>query len=375
MDSKATTSSVQSNPVADLVGLETTKESINELSVVDLVPPQNLTHQDGASTKESTPVDTDLSVADLVPPSTPPLPGQDDTTKDTRSTPTPPMVKADTKSGVEPQALVLAKLFMVKMGGLARKCSTRGQLSELYLATIASWATKEVQEDLGKQRHFKQVLFAIAHGMKLVRVKDQGRSLFWNRYRDNYGNPLEEERVQFDQRRRQWTDDGARTPTNGGWQTAGRRYNRDDRQGGQRYNRDHRQGGGHHYNRDDRQGGGHRYNRDDRQGGHKNQPPPSMTIACPADAVGWVIGSGGRGLKAITETAGNYSRINFNRDTKLFEITAKTHAACEVAKSSIEQRIKDFRPRADGFRQRDSSDQAKKGVPLFDRWLDSQDHP
>ena len=39
--------------------------------------------------------------------------------------------------------------------------------------------------------------FAIAHGLKLVRVRNQGRSLFWNRYMDNQGNQIEEERAKF----------------------------------------------------------------------------------------------------------------------------------------------------------------------------------
>ena len=133
----------------------------------------------------------------FVGPPTPPPPPK--TPEPERSTP-PPLIKADSQTGVEPQAFELAKMFMDKMGNLARKCQTRGQLSELYLTTIASWATEEVQQDELNQRHFKQVLFAIAHGMKLVRVRDTGRSLFWNRYRDNHGNQLEEERAKFTQR-------------------------------------------------------------------------------------------------------------------------------------------------------------------------------
>ena len=149
-----------------------------------------------------------------------------------RSTP-PPIVESGTKSGVEPQAFELAKMFMAKMGNLARKCRTRGQLSELYLSTIASWATEEVQKDTDNQRHFKQVLFAIAHGMKLVRVRDEGRTLFWNKYRDNHGNQIDEERDKFDQRRQEST-------SSDGWHTAGPRrgYQGDRRAGG-----GHQQGG------------------------------------------------------------------------------------------------------------------------------------
>ena len=111
-----------------------------------------------------------------------------------QSTP-PPEVQTENKSGVEDGALELAKQFMFTMGNLARKCHSRGHLSELYLTTQATWASPEVQGDTSLHRHFKQVLFAIAHGMKLVRVRDQGRFLLWNRYRDNKGNQLEYERT------------------------------------------------------------------------------------------------------------------------------------------------------------------------------------
>ena len=59
---------------------------------------------------------------------------------------------------------------------------------------MASWADPEVMEDVSQQRHFKQVLFALAHGMRLVRVVGDGRTLLWNRYRDNSGNELEDRR-------------------------------------------------------------------------------------------------------------------------------------------------------------------------------------
>ena len=119
----------------------------------------------------------------------------------------PPEVTTDRPSGVEDGALELAKQFMAKMGNLARKCRTRGQLSELYLTTFKAWASEQVQSDSNLERHFKQVLFAIAHGMKLVRVRDQGHSLFWNRYRDNNGEPIEEERAKFHERRQQRSRD------------------------------------------------------------------------------------------------------------------------------------------------------------------------
>jgi len=106
----------------------------------------------------------------------------------------PPEVTVDSESGVDPQALKLAQAFMEKVGGLARLTRRRGDLSHLYICTMASWADPKVMEDVSQQRHFKQVLFALAHGMRLVRVVGDGRTLLWNRYRDNSGNEVEDRR-------------------------------------------------------------------------------------------------------------------------------------------------------------------------------------
>ena len=87
---------------------------------------------------------------------------------------------------------------------------------------------------------------------------------------------------------------------------------------------------------------------------------PSLQVGCPTGAVGWVIGSGGRGLKQMGETAGDYCHIHFNRETGKFDITANTQAACDRAKVYIGQRIREFlkpkvenrpasRPRSNGF--------------------------
>lgn len=121
-------------------------------------------------------------------------------TGDSRSTEVPVEVQVDTKDGVDPQALVLAKAFMEKVGGLARITRRRGDLSHLYICTMASWASTEVMEDVSQQRHFKQVLFALAHGLHLVRVVGDGRTLLWNRYRDNSGNEIEDTRPRRDDR-------------------------------------------------------------------------------------------------------------------------------------------------------------------------------
>ena len=154
------------------------------------------------------------------------------TQDDARSPSTPPPeVTTENKSGVEDGSLVLGKLFMSKMGNLARKCRSRGALSELYLTTFSAWATAEIISESSLQRHFKQVLFAIAHGLKLVRVQDQGKSLFWNRYRDNEGNQIEEERAKFTARQQ---EGGSERPA--GYRDDHRGGYRDDQRGGYRDN-------------------------------------------------------------------------------------------------------------------------------------------
>merc|ERR1711988_1663534 len=150
---------------------------------------------------------------------------------------------------------------MASQGQLARKCRRRGELSHLYLSTQGAWMSQETQDDISLQRPFKQILFALAHGMKLVRVVDSGRTLLWNRFRDNEGNPIE----------RQDRSDSRSRPQRGG---RGHYYRRDDRDG--RYQRRDDRDGRRGYRdrrdrsyspdrrRDDRGGGGRYQRRDDR---------------------------------------------------------------------------------------------------------------
>merc|ERR1711981_534041 len=158
--------------------------------------------------------------------------------------------------------------FMASQGQLARKCRRRGELSHLYLSTQGAWMSQEAQDDISQQRPFKQILFALAHGMKLVRVVDSGRTLLWNRYRDNEGNPIE----------RQDRSDSRSRPQRDG---RGHYNRRDDRGNGGRYHRrdDRGDGGRGHYNRRDRSysperrrddRGGGRYQRRDDRGGRRD---------------------------------------------------------------------------------------------------------
>ena len=156
------------------------------------------------------------------------------------STEVPAEVQVNTENGVDPQALTLATTFMEKVGGLARLTKRRGDLSHLYICTMGSWASPEVLSDVSLQRHFKQILFALAHSLHVVRVVGEGRILLWNRYRDNSGNEIEDRRQEYD---RNQEDRGTGEGGN-------RRGGGDRREGGDRRGGDRRGGG------DRRQGDG-----------------------------------------------------------------------------------------------------------------------
>ena len=102
----------------------------------------------------------------------------------------PKEVETDSSSGVEERSLELATKFMECHGKLARKCFKRGELSQLYISTQESWMPEEIRAEVSEQRPFKQVLFALAHGLHLVRVTDSGRILKWNKFRNDRGEKI-----------------------------------------------------------------------------------------------------------------------------------------------------------------------------------------
>ena len=98
--------------------------------------------------------------------------------------------------GVEPVSLELAKAFMKEMGTTARNLRWRKQLSELYLKTRKVWMDPETLADVSLQRVFKQVLYAMVHGMRVLRIVNNGKSIQWNRNVDNLGNELKKREEQ-----------------------------------------------------------------------------------------------------------------------------------------------------------------------------------
>jgi len=81
---------------------------------------------------------------------------------------------------IDNQALVLARLFIEAVGTIAKNCRRRSDVYKLYICTFLSWAPDNIKTDQSLQRSFSKVLFAIAHGLKLVRVVN-GRKLIWSK--------------------------------------------------------------------------------------------------------------------------------------------------------------------------------------------------
>lgn len=104
--------------------------------------------------------------------------------------PKPQNVAPRSFSGVDPQSLELARVFMRFHGCLARKCDRRSELSHLYVSTIQSWMPKNMRDDRAQHRPFKQVLYALAHGMRVVRVIDRGHTLIWNDFCNDEGKTI-----------------------------------------------------------------------------------------------------------------------------------------------------------------------------------------
>ena len=100
-----------------------------------------------------------------------------------------------TRGNIDPEAIRLAKDFMSREGNLARRFSRRRSLQQLYEDTRNVWMSS-VDKTSNSLPEFKNVLYALAHELKVVRVVSGGQVLKWNRYRDNSG-----ERVEWDDSR------------------------------------------------------------------------------------------------------------------------------------------------------------------------------
>ena len=91
--------------------------------------------------------------------------------------------RSETRGTIDPVALEIAREFMSQVGDIARPLRRRKQLEKLYDLWYSIYQATRLSNV-----PFRTVLFAMAHGMKVLRVKHRGQVLSWNRYRDNEGN-------------------------------------------------------------------------------------------------------------------------------------------------------------------------------------------
>jgi hypothetical protein len=86
--------------------------------------------------------------------------------------------------GVDQYALSFARDYMIQHGYHARTITRRVILEH----HIAVW-TRTIADNSTPIPHTRKILFAIAHGLKLVHVR-RGSTLEWNKFRDNFGNKI-----------------------------------------------------------------------------------------------------------------------------------------------------------------------------------------
>lgn len=94
--------------------------------------------------------------------------------------------------GVSEVPLSVARNYITWYGNRARTFVDRADLeSDIYkhMAIVNSADQAYIRDTNIQFPAMREIIFAIAHGLKLVRVR-KGRKLEWNRYRDNYGNKL-----------------------------------------------------------------------------------------------------------------------------------------------------------------------------------------
>ena len=97
------------------------------------------------------------------------------------STTTPAYVEPDMPNGCETGACALAKCFYDNNFQVLRRLKFRRELSEYFIRTFPTWAPPEVVTNQALQRSFSQVLFALVHDGKILRVSNSKLSWAINR--------------------------------------------------------------------------------------------------------------------------------------------------------------------------------------------------
>ena len=77
---------------------------------------------------------------------------------------------------IDPDVLRLAEAFYLRYKSACHGVTRRPELQRLYEDTFESWVPKDANRS---KTDFSKVLFALARGMKVVRVVDGGRQLVW----------------------------------------------------------------------------------------------------------------------------------------------------------------------------------------------------
>jgi hypothetical protein len=107
---------------------------------------------------------------------------------------------------IDPDVLSLAEAFYLRYKSACHGVTRRPELQRLYEDTFESWVPKDANRS---KTDFSKVLFALARGMKVVRVVDGGRQLVWrvfNNQRDERSerpDRRQDERPDRSQERRQ----------------------------------------------------------------------------------------------------------------------------------------------------------------------------
>ena len=95
---------------------------------------------------------------------------------------------------IDPDVLSLAEAFYLRYKSACHGVTRRPELQRLYDDTFESWVPKDANRS---KTDFSKVLFALARGMKVVRVVDGGRQLVWrvfNNQRDERSDQRPDQR-------------------------------------------------------------------------------------------------------------------------------------------------------------------------------------
>jgi hypothetical protein len=109
---------------------------------------------------------------------------------------------------IEDHFLDQAKTFYYRYKNVITGVNNRRDLQQLFEDTFHSWAPRDQQ-----QPNFSKVLYALANGMKKVRVIDGGKSLLWRNERPEQQHHEHDARDRdFDDDRRRYFDVDHRRP-------------------------------------------------------------------------------------------------------------------------------------------------------------------